>query len=254
MCGAKCPSAACENIKSASGREKNGSGHPLFAQKVISLQGKVYVTKADMKKIHLLVLALFACVAGWAEDNNKFYFTDAVIRPGETANIELCMRNDATDLSCFEAEIQLPEGLTVVKDAEGNPQATLYRNRIADHEILANVLADGNLKLLVSSVSGQALDDVEGPLLSFCVRADDAAPVGECAVQTVGESLLVNANAEAFYSAGVKGSVLITDDATAIESIQEHNGSGLIYNISGQRLSKKQKGINIIDGRKELHK
>lgn len=254
MCGDKCPSAACENLKSASGREKNGCGHPLFAQKVISLQGKVYVTKADMKKIHLLVLAFFACVAGWAEDNNKFYFTDAVIRPGETANIELCMRNDATDLSCFEAEIQLPEGLAVVKDAEGNPQATLYRNRIADHEILANVLADGNLKLLVSSVSGQALDDVEGPLLSFCVRADDAAPVGECAVQTVGESLLVNANAEAFYSVGIKGSVLITDDATAIESIQEHNGSGLIYNISGQRLSKKQKGINIINGRKELHK
>lgn len=254
MCGAKCPSVACENLKSASGREKNGCGHPLFAQKVISLQGKVYVTKADMKKIHLLVLALFACVAGWAEDNNKFYFTDAVIKPGETANIELCMRNEATDLSCLEAEIQLPEGLSVVKDAEGNPQATLYRNRIADHEILANVLADGNLKLLVSSVSGQALDDVEGPLLSFCVRADDAAPVGECAVQTVGESLLVNANAEAFYSAGVKGSVLITDDATAIESLQEHNGSGLIYNISGQRLSKKQKGINIIDGRKELHK
>lgn len=254
MCGAKCPSAACDNLKSASGREKNGCGHPLFAQKVISLQGKVYVTKADMKKIHLLVLALFACVAGWAEDNNKFYFTDAVIRPGETANIELCMRNDATDLSCFEAEIQLPEGLAVVKDAEGNPQTTLYRNRIADHEILANVLADGNLKLLVSSVSGQALDDVEGPLLSFCVRADHAASVGECAVETVGESLLVNANAEAFYSVGVKGIVQITDDATAIESIQEHNGSGLIYNISGQRLSKKQKGINIINGRKELHK
>lgn len=207
-----------------------------------------------MKKIHLLVLALFACIAGWAEDNNKFYFTDAVIKPGETANIELCMRNEVTDLSCLEAEIQLPEGLSVVKDAEGNPQATLYRNRIADHEILANVLADGKLKLLVSSVSGQALDDVEGPLLSFCVRADDAASVGECVVETVGESLLVNASAEAFYSVGVKGIVQITDDATAIESIQEHNGNGLIYNTSGQRLNKKQKGINIINGRKELHK
>ncbi|MBR4307558.1 MAG: hypothetical protein IKT83_06180 [Bacteroidaceae bacterium] len=207
-----------------------------------------------MKKIHLLVLALFACIAGWAEDNNKFYFTDAVIKPGETANIELCMRNEATDLSCLEAEIQLPEGLSVVKDAEGNPQATLYRNRIADHEILANVLADGKLKLLVSSVSGQSLDNVEGPLLSFCVRADDAAPVGECAVETVGESLLVNANAEAFYSVGVKGIVQITDDATAIESLQEQSGNGLIYNTSGQRLSRKQKGINIINGRKELHK
>ncbi|MBO5886817.1 MAG: hypothetical protein J6Q60_02205 [Bacteroidaceae bacterium] len=207
-----------------------------------------------MKKIHLLVLALFACIAGWAEDNNKFYFTDAVIKPGETANIELCMRNEATDLSCLEAEIQLPEGLSVVKDAEGNPQATLYRNRIADHEILANVLADGKLKLLVSSVSGQALDNVEGPLLSFCVRADDTAPVGECAVETVGESLLVNASAEAFYSVGVKGIVQITDDATSIESLQEQSRNGLIYNTSGQRLNKKQKGINIINGRKELHK
>ena len=73
-------------------------------------------------------------------------------------------------------------------------------------------------------------------------------------METVGESLLVNANAEAFYSVGVKGIVQITDDATAIESLQEQRGNGLIYNTSGQRLSRKQKGINIINGRKELHK
>lgn len=208
-----------------------------------------------MKKTHLLVLAFFACIAGWAEDNNMLYFTDAVIKPGETANIELCMKNDATDLTCLEAEIQLPKGLSVVKDAAGNPQATLYRNRIADHEILANVLDGGNLKLLISSVSGQALDNTEGPLLSFCVRAEDAAPTGECIVETTGESLLVNADAEAYYSIGVKGNVLITDDPTAIENVDANvNADDAIYNLSGQRLNKKQKGINILNGRKELHK
>ncbi len=44
------------------------------------------------------------------------------------------------------------------------------------------------------------------------------------------------------------------DDATAIKSLTPalSEGEGAIYNIAGQRLSKMQKGINIINGRKVL--
>ena len=56
------------------------------------------------------------------------------------------------------------------------------------------------------------------------------------------------ANVKAFYFA--------EDDATGIENIEhstlniEH--SDAIYNVAGQRISKLQKGINIIDGKKVL--
>ena len=209
-----------------------------------------------MKKNHILLLAAFMCGTAWAEDNNSFYFTDAAIKPGETTNIELCMRNSATDLTCVEAEIQLPEGLSVVCDEEGKPIATLHANRVAGHEILTNVLDNGNLKLLVCSVSGNLIGGEEGPLLSFCVQADEVAPKGECVVKTVGESLLVNSEAEAFYSVGVAGNVLITDDVTAIDHTpQAIDNSEAVYDLAGRKMnSKHRRGLFIKGGRKELHK
>lgn len=208
-----------------------------------------------MKKLYILLFASMAWGSAQAQAG-AFYFTDAALMPGTTTNIELCMRNSATDLTCLEAEIQLPEGLELVLDEEGNPLATLYGNRTTAHEILTNVLDNGNLKLLVSSFDGDLFSGEEGPLLSFCVQAAEDAPTGEYQVETVGESLLVNTSAEASYSVGVTGNVLITDDPTGLEAIE--NGQltmdEAIYNLAGQRLSRKQRGINIIGGKKVLRK
>lgn len=205
----------------------------------------------NSKLRYSLLLATLACSAAQAQDS--FYFTDAVIMPGETTSIELCMKNTATDLTCLEAEIQLPEGLTMVCDEEGEPVVTLYRNRTANHEILTNVLDNGNLKFLISSIDGNVVSGKEGPLLSFCVQATETAPIGECTVETVGESLLVNSKAQAYYSVGVTGNVLITDDATGLTPILSQ-GKGEIYNLAGQRVNKAKSGIFIRNGKKELHK
>lgn len=220
-----------------------------------------------MKRNHILLLAALMCGTAWAEEDNSFYFTDAAVLPGEKTSVELCMRNTATDLTCFEAEIQLPEGLSIVCDEEGNPVATLYANRIAEHEILTNVLENGNLKLLVSSIKGNLFRGEEGPLLSFLVQASESAPLGECTVETVGESLLVNSEADAYYSVGVTGNVLITDDATSLKTIDKgqltKDNEEPIYDLSGRRIVNGQspmangrlkKGIFIKAGRKELHK
>ena len=207
-----------------------------------------------MKKLYILLLAGLASVGAWAQDN-AFYFTDAALMPGETTNIELCLKNTAADLTCLEAEIQLPESLEVVLDDEGNPRVTLYGNRGAGHELLANVLDNGNLKLLISSIDANLFAEGEGPILSFSVQADEEAFTGEYQVETVGESLLVNTAAEASYSVGVTGTVLITDDPTGVKDLKDLKDSkDLIFDLAGQRLSKKQKGINIVNGRKELHK
>ena len=54
----------------------------------------------------------------------------------------------------------------------------------------------------------------------------------------------------------VKGFVLMfdDDDATALKSLTPalSEGEGAIYNIAGQRLSKMQKGVNIVNGKKVL--
>lgn len=219
-----------------------------------------------MKSHHILLLsAALAAGNAWAEDDNSFYFTDAAVLPGETTGIALCMSNSRADLTCLEAEIRLPEGLSLVCDEDGEPVLTLYRNRTAGHELQAGILPDGNLKVLVSDIDGRTISGDDGPILGFRVKAAETAPIGECTLETVGESLLVNSEAEAFYSVGVTGKVLVTDDPTSLNEelrmTNEESEGAPVYNLAGQKLSdgksssrKLPRGINIVGGRKELHK
>ena len=57
-------------------------------------------------------------------------------------------------------------------------------------------------------------------------------------------------------SSGVKAFDIVFDDATSInEGLRmKDDESGTLYNLSGQRLSKMQKGINIVNGKKILKK
>ena len=207
-----------------------------------------------MKKLYILLLAAITCGLAQAQDN-VFYFADVYIMAGQTMNVDFCVKNAAADLTCIEAEIQLPEGLVADTDEAGNPIVSLYRNRLAEHEVIANVLDNGNLKLLVSSLEGKQMRGEEGPILSFQVHAEEDAPVGECMLQTVGESLLVDTAADAYYSAGVEGHVFIEYDPTGLKDLKEsRNLDGTIYNLAGQRLAKPQKGINIVGGKKKLTK
>ena len=61
---------------------------------------------------------------------------------------------------------------------------------------------------------------------------------------------------KAYYqsTSGVKGFLFTDDDATGISDVNANlNANNKIYNIAGQRLSKMQKGINIVDNKKVLY-
>jgi hypothetical protein len=51
---------------------------------------------------------------------------------------------------------------------------------------------------------------------------------------------------------GVKAFFFSGDDATGIANVEKTIENGIIYNIAGQRISKMQKGINIVNGKKVL--
>ena len=208
-----------------------------------------------MNKTALFLLAAMATSLVKAEEANSLYFTDAAMLPGETANIELCMHNEGSSLSCIEAEIQLPQGISVVCDEAGSPVATLYRNRISSHTVLSNVLPNGHLKLLISAIDGSCFTGQEGPLMSFSVRADQTMSPGEYAMETTGETLMVDTAADAYYSTGVAGNILLTDNATAIDTRHAAETSEPIYNLSGQMVEKAGRGrIYIQGGKKTLGK
>jgi hypothetical protein len=82
-----------------------------------------------------------------------------------------------------------------------------------------------------------------------------AKPEAEVGFFAVGESVTIpTGKAYLSTAAGVKGYLFNFNGATAIENINVNDNlnEGVIYNIAGQRLSKMQKGINIVNGKKML--
>lgn len=92
------------------------------------------------------------------------------------------------------------------------------------------------------------------------------APVGSYVLQNLnnklgfyqvaaGQQPIVGANrCYLTTSSGIKAFFFDEDDATAIKAIDnaQQTAEGAIYNLAGQRISKMQKGINIINGKKVL--
>jgi len=92
----------------------------------------------------------------------------------------------------------------------------------------ADVTADGSQYILAKT-------DAEG--VGF-YKATGTIPAGKAYFQST-------SSVKAFFFEG--------DDATGINNINNNlNANDAIYNIAGQRLQKKQKGINIINGKKVL--
>jgi|GEM_PF-2084717 len=221
-----------------------------------------------MKKCHTILSALSLILAfgtAKAADDNSLYFTNAIVMPGQQTNIEVNLRNTATDLTCIEAELALPEGLSFAVDETGDPVCSLLNGRAQEHELLANILENGNLKLLISSAEGALIRGNDGAFISICIEADTDALSGDYQVETVGESLLVDSNAEAYYNVGIAGGIMITDDPTGIDSQtafgEDGTANGKIYNLAGQQISngkrsdkKLPRGINIVGGKKVLNK
>ena len=91
------------------------------------------------------------------------------------------------------------------------------------------------------------------------------APVGSYVLQNIDETVgfyqvasgkqpIVGANrCYLTVSSDIKAFFFNEDDATGIKNIDDlENNNGVIYNLAGQRISKMQKGINIINGKKIL--
>ena len=112
------------------------------------------------------------------------------------------------------------------------------------------------------SVAGGGVANVEGNVLKGTDEEIDAAgkyiltkpedePVGFYLANT-GKIAAGKAYLEVPEGTEIKAFFLTGDDATGIANIEKTVENGAIYNLAGQRISKMQKGINIINGKKVL--
>ena len=107
---------------------------------------------------------------------------------------------------------------------------------IANNKLLAS---DGSV---VGATGIYALGNKNSVVGFYKVKDGETVPAGKCYLNT-------NASTKEFLGFS------IDDDETAIENVNGNvNGNkGVIYNLAGQKLSKLQKGINIVGGKKVMY-
>ena len=141
--------------------------------------------------------------------------------------------NGLTAMTALQFNLKLPEGVMI-----DTTNATLG-SATDGHTLCIETLDNGDLLFIIYSMDLNTFMD--GELLRFPING----------VQD-GDANLYTIRYASADAVSHEGTDIVTKSPLLISP--KPKGEGLIYNVSGQRLSKMQKGINIVDSKKIISK
>ena len=131
-----------------------------------------------MKSLRMMLLAAVLALTGTAQADNLAVGSVTMV-PGQTKEVAVSLENPQQAYTAFQLELVLPEGVTMVRDAQGRLMARLDDGRKADHVLNAADKGGGVCRLMSFSLSNAAYGGQEGPLVYVVVEAAADAPSGE---------------------------------------------------------------------------
>lgn len=108
--------------------------------------------------------------------NNTLSASVPTLLIGKQATLSLNLTNE-DELIAFEFDLQLPDGITIVKDEDNDPIATLS-SRCGDHLLAVSDQGNGLYHFLCYSNSNKVISGNEGELLSIELLCDGNMAVG----------------------------------------------------------------------------
>lgn len=115
------------------------------------------------------VIQLFAVSQLRAEDN--IVIPTLKIEPGTTQQLVFQLTN-RTAYTAFQVEVFFPKGITPVKTNDGDYNVSLNPSRITNHEITADVISSGALKVVAYSSNNESLKGNSGDLFSIDIVSE----------------------------------------------------------------------------------
>lgn len=213
--------------------------------------------------------SIFSCYAS-GQDAVYLYEKDGEDTPTESVTVSAAgyatyVSDNALDFSksSINAYIAIADGTTGVTFSQitkvpANTGVLLYKDGGATESIpsLAGAASDvtGNVFL---RGTGDAVASVDGDLHNYILNKPSEKPIGfyRAAGQTVAKN---RAYIQIDESTPVKEFISLPwDDVTGVNSLTSSPSpmsEGSIFNLAGQKMSKLQKGVNIVNGKKVLVK
>ena len=130
-----------------------------------------------MKKNFTLLMAMLFAVASSAFADDKLYFADFEIEPGEELEVEVLLDNPDAEYRDLQFDLYLPEGITVVQD-EDEEFMVDKGDRCTKKHTIGFSYTDGHYVCMLYSTAKNPLSGNSGDILTITLKADDNVAPG----------------------------------------------------------------------------
>jgi hypothetical protein len=225
------------------------TGSTTFIEKAADVDGSNDITINDVvalvNKYILNTRAKANAPATRADaEDDYLYISDVNINAGETIDLAIKMHN-ADQITAFQTDIYLPDGISVAKNSKGKNDMTLS-SRADDQVIASNIQTDGAMRVVAYSMSSAPFSENDGTLFTMKITAAKDIKAGTDIIKIANTELSTPA-AKAIRPEARTSSINITA-ATGINPVEAaaNETNSKIYTLDGRLLNSPVKGINII--------
>ena len=187
-----------------------------------------------------------------AEQENMVYMNPATVIAGEEAELSVRMKN-AVDAEGFQFALTLPEGVSVVRDADGFAEATLSTERTTaarTNTFATSILPDGTLKVMAASTNGSAIGAGDGEVCTVKIKVNAGMAEGDYAL-LLSDVAISDTHAKSYNVEPLETKLTVNEASGISEIVNQKSVNRKYFDLQGRRLSDKpQKGVYIEDGRK----
>lgn len=164
--------------------------------------------------------------------------------------MNISLNNPNMDVTLFQFDMTLPQGMRLKSTGDDYDISMTARTTLKSHSLYVNDRDDNSVRVLLASGKNALIAGQEGTILRLSFEADDNFEGGDVMFHNF---LVTSPTWQENHPLPIclqlsKGTF------TAIRDIVSEESTRTVYSLSGQRLSKARKGINIISGKKIIVK
>lgn len=164
-----------------------------------------------------------------------------VITKGGEAEVSIGLNNPYDEITLVQFDLQLPVGLSVKQNS--GIYICVMAGRSPKHSFEVNEV-EGRVRFLLHSSNNDVISGKEGTIIKIKLVANEKYEGGDIRLENI---LIVTPSKKE-----IKPDDVIINGIDDVQVNQQSLFS--VYTLSGQKLEKARKGINIIDGRKVVVK
>ncbi len=164
--------------------------------------------------------------------------------------VSVALSNPGMDVTLLQLDMMLPQGLSLKSTDDEHDIVMAGRTTWKSHSLYVGELGDNTLRLLLASGKNALIAGHDGAVLKLHFEADSSFEGGDI----VFNNILCTTPDQKESKPLPLCLPLSKGSFTAISEMTSDSSAGTIYSLSGQKLSRTQKGVNIVGGKKKMVK